>query len=89
MSHFNEHSLEMAIMELFEQQGYSYVNGETIHKELSEVLLRDDLRMYLTDRYSKEQIMPLEVERVIAKLTADNGARLGPGLRLSSVALPS
>lgn len=31
MSHFNEHALEMAIMELFEQQGY--VNGETIHKE--------------------------------------------------------
>ena len=29
MSHFNEHSLEMAIMELFEQQGYSYVNGES------------------------------------------------------------
>ena len=36
MSNFNEHSLEMAIMEMFEQQGYSYVNGETIHKELSE-----------------------------------------------------
>jgi len=33
MSHFNEHTLEMAIMELFEQQGYSYVNGETIHRE--------------------------------------------------------
>ena len=46
MSHFNEHTLEMAIMELFEQQGYSYVNGETIHKELSEVLLRDNVRMY-------------------------------------------
>ena len=30
MSHFNEHTLEMAIMELFEQQGYSYVNGETM-----------------------------------------------------------
>ena len=56
MSNFNEHSLEMAIMELFEQQGYSYVNGETIHKELSEVLLRDDLRMYLMERYSKEEI---------------------------------
>ena len=24
MTNFNEHSLEMAIMELFEQQGYSY-----------------------------------------------------------------
>ena len=33
MSSFNEHALEMASMELFEQQGYSYVNGETIHKE--------------------------------------------------------
>ncbi len=39
MPHFNEHTLEMAIMELFEQQGYSLINGETIHKELSEVLV--------------------------------------------------
>ena len=76
MSNFNEHSLEMAIMELFEQQGYSYVNGETIHKELSEVLLREDLRMYLMDRYSDEGITPMEVERILAKLTADNGAPL-------------
>ena len=76
MSHFNEHALEMAIMELFEQQGYSYQSGETIHKELSDVLLRDDLRKYLTDRYGDKGITPLEVERVIAKLTADNGAPL-------------
>ena len=76
MSHFNEHTLEMAIMELFEQQGYSYVNGETIHKEQTEVRLRDDLRMYLIDRYAQEGITPLEVERVIAKLTADKGAPL-------------
>ena len=76
MSSFNEHALEMAIMELFEQQGYSYVNGENIHKEQTEVLLRDDLRMYLMDRYAQEGITPLEVERVIAKLTADNGTPL-------------
>ena len=76
MSHFNEHALEMGIMELFKQQGYCYQNGETIHKELSDVLLRDDLRLYLMDRYSAEGITELEVERVIAKLTADNGAPL-------------
>ena len=76
MPYFNEHALEMAIMELFEQQGYSYINGETIHKELSEVLLRDDLRMYLMDRYADQDITPLEVERVLAKLTADNGGSL-------------
>lgn len=35
MTHFNEHTLEMAIMKLFEQEGYIYTNGEQIHKELS------------------------------------------------------
>jgi len=76
MMTFNEHALEMGIMELFKQQGYCYQNGETIHKELSDVLLRDDLRMYLMDRYGAEGITALEVERVIARLTADNGAPL-------------
>ena len=76
MSPFNEHALEMGIMELFEQQGYSWQSGKTIHKELSDVLLRDDLRMYLMDRYADEGITALEVERVMAKLTADNGAPL-------------
>ena len=32
MSHFNEHTLEMAIIELYEQQGYCYVNGETMRR---------------------------------------------------------
>ena len=76
MSPFNEHALEMGIMELFKQQGYSYQSGETIHKELSDVLLRDDLKLYLMDRYANGGITPLEVERVMAKLTADNDAPL-------------
>jgi type I restriction enzyme R subunit len=32
MSHFNEHTLEMAIMELFEQQGYSYMKAKRYTK---------------------------------------------------------
>ncbi|MBR2358896.1 MAG: type I restriction endonuclease subunit R [Bacteroidaceae bacterium] len=71
MSHFNEHALEMAIMELFQQQGYIYTNGELVHKEVSDVLLRDDLRMYLRERYA--DITPLEIESVIARLTANVG----------------
>lgn len=35
MTHFNEHALEMAIMELFENEGYIYTSGDDIHKELS------------------------------------------------------
>ena len=76
MQIFNEHTLEMAIMNLFEKQGYSHQNGETIHKELTEVLLRDDLRAYLLDRYADDDMTELEVERATAKLTADNGAPL-------------
>ncbi|WP_315517423.1 type I restriction endonuclease subunit R [Hoylesella shahii] len=76
MSHFNEHALEMAIMELLERQGYEYKNGETIHKELSEVLLLDDLRLFLMERYAEEGITALEAERIIARLKADNGDSL-------------
>ena len=76
MTHFNEHALEMAIMELFEQEGYIYTNGEQVHKELNDVLLRDDLRMYLSSRYAKEGLTMLEQESAIAKLTANVGNSL-------------
>ena len=45
MPHFNEHALEQSIMELFQQEGYIYTNGEEIHKEVSDVLLRDDMHL--------------------------------------------
>ena len=61
MPHFNEHALEMAIMELFQNEGYIYTNGEEVHKEVSEVLLRDDLRMYLRSRYAVQGITDVEV----------------------------
>lgn len=73
MSYFNEHALEMSIMELFQQEGYIYTNGEEINKEASDVILREDLRAYLRSRYAKDGVTELEVESVIAKLTAANG----------------
>ena len=76
MTHFNEHALEMAIMKLFEQEGYIYTNGEQIHKELSDVLLREDLRVYLQSRYAEQGITSLETESVIARLTANAGGSL-------------
>ncbi|OUN74436.1 type I restriction endonuclease [Alistipes sp. An54] len=76
MPHFNEHALEMSIMALFQQEGYIYTNGEEIHKEVSDVLLRDDLRAYLRGRYGEAGISPLEIERAVAKLTANVGFSL-------------
>ena len=60
MTHFNEHALEMAIMELLENEDYIYASGDDIHKELSDALLRDDLHAYLRDRYAKQGITSLE-----------------------------
>lgn len=76
MQHFNEHTLEMAIMELFEKEGYIYTNGEEIHKEISDVLLRNDLRLYLQNRYACEGMTSIEIDRVIAKLTANASGSL-------------
>lgn len=101
MSHFNEHSLELSIMELFQQEGYIYTCGEEIQKEASEVLLRDDIRTYLSNRYREVGITSLEIESVLAKLTAntelslyDNNAQTyrliteGFSLKREDVALP-
>ncbi len=73
MSHFNEHALELFIMELFQQEGYIYTRGEEIHKEADEVLLRDDMRTYLRNRYREAGITSLEIESVLARLTANAG----------------
>ena len=49
---FNEHALEMSIMELFEDEGYEHLIGSDIHREKTEVLLTDDIKNYLYDKYA-------------------------------------
>lgn len=73
MANFNEHSLEMSIMELFQDEGYIYLNGEQIHRERSEVLLIDDLRKYLLNRYAAEGLTASEVDSIILRLRSISG----------------
>lgn len=47
---FIEEKLEQAVIELFVEEGYEHVTGDKIHKELEDVLLRDDLRQYLLQK---------------------------------------
>lgn len=70
---FNEHSLEMSIMELFQDEKYIYLNGEQIHRERSEVLLTDDLRQYLLNRYAKDGLTTTEVDGILLRLKAIPG----------------
>ena len=73
MVNFNEHALEMSIMELFKEQGYIYLNGSQIHRERTEVLLMDDLKQYLYNRYAADGITPSEVDGIALMLRNISG----------------
>ena len=73
MSKFNENSLEMAIIELFQDEEYIYTHGNSISRNLSEVLLTDDLKKYLHERYSSEGITDSEIDGIILKLRSISG----------------
>ena len=73
MPTFNEHSLEMSIMELFQDEGYIYLNGEQIHRERSEVLLTDDFRQYLLNRYAKDGLTTTEIDSILLRLKSISG----------------
>ena len=51
---FNEHQLELSIMELFENEGYTHQTGNDIHREKTDVLRGSLLKTYLCHRYAKE-----------------------------------
>jgi type I restriction enzyme R subunit len=76
MSIFTEETLEKAVIELFEAQGYPHLHGETVHKTLEDVLLRDDLRQYLYTRYAAQDITKNEVESILRQLDAFSSAAL-------------
>ena len=73
MSNFNEHALEMSIMQLFQEQDYIYLNGEQLHRERTEVLLVDDLRQFPLHRYAQDGITSGEVDGIILKLRSVSG----------------
>ncbi len=63
----------MAIMELFQDEEYIYTNGENISRDISEVLLIDDLCKYLDKRYSDDGITQSETDGIIMKLRSISG----------------
>jgi hypothetical protein len=68
LTKFTEEKLEQAVIELFEAEGYKHFTGDQIHKEMTDVLLRDDLKQYLLNRYSSEDITLNEIASIIRKL---------------------
>lgn len=65
---FTEEKLEQAVIELFEAEGYKHLTGDHIHKEMPDVLLRDDRKQYLLNRYSSGDITLNEMDSILRKL---------------------
>ena len=66
MTKFTESELEKSIIEFFQENGYEYLDGESIHRKYDEILLEDDLRKYLRRRY--QSVSPTEMEKIINKI---------------------
>ncbi|ATD04931.1 restriction endonuclease subunit R [Pseudoalteromonas tetraodonis GFC] len=65
---FTEAKLEQAVVELLGEQGYPHLLGGELTRSNSEVLIKEDLRAFLTKRYAKNNITTGEVDSIIAKL---------------------
>ncbi len=64
---FTEDELEKAIIELFKQQGYTYVHGDEVEREyLKDVLIEKDIRSYLASRYI--DLTETEIKTIINKI---------------------
>lgn len=68
MTKFTEEKLELAFIELLEDQDIKYQYGKEILRDESEVLIKDDLKEYLSTRYKDDNITDSEITQIIRKL---------------------
>jgi len=76
---FTEQKLETAIIELLGEQGYPHVLGEAIDlsacdaqagRQPQDVLIKDDLRTFLSKQYAEDGITRGEIETILRQLEA-------------------
>lgn len=73
MANFNEHALELSIIELLQSKGYIHQTGSELLREKSEVLIVDDLKEYLHTRYASEELTESEMDSIILSLRTVGG----------------
>lgn len=73
MANFNEHALELSIIELLQNKGYIHQTGGELLREKSEVLIVDDLKEYLCTRYASDDLTESEIDSIIFSLRTASG----------------
>ena len=65
---FAEFDLELAIIELFQQMGYTYVCGHSLHRVSEDILIEKDIENFLRNQYASANLTESEIKRCISKL---------------------
>ena len=65
---FSEAVLEQAIIDKFITEGYEHVSGDDLHRELTDVLIEDDLSAFLAAKYAPQGITQSEIDSIIRNL---------------------
>ena len=76
MIKFTEEKLEQAIIELLDKEEYLHVHGGTLQRASGDVLIREDLREYLSYRYAADGITEGEIDHIFRRLDAFSSADL-------------
>jgi type I restriction enzyme R subunit len=72
---YTESQLEQAFISLLETEGYTYVNGKEVARASNqEVLLRDELRVFLQQQYS--DLEEIELESLINEIAYQSASNL-------------
>ena len=64
---FTEEKLELAIIKLLKLEGYEHILGQTIVRDINEVLIKKDMREYLFKRYTTDNITPAGVVQFVVQ----------------------
>ncbi|MBU6325702.1 MAG: HsdR family type I site-specific deoxyribonuclease, partial [Bacteroidetes bacterium] len=65
---FTEAQLEQTFAELLAHEGYAHCLGNTLLRAADEVLIEDDLRSFLMERYAAQQLSRSEADSIIREL---------------------
>ncbi len=65
---FTEAQLEQAFINLLEKEAYTHISGEVLLRAPEDVLLREDIKAYLSRAYAADGITNTEIENIIREL---------------------
>ncbi|MCR5359057.1 MAG: HsdR family type I site-specific deoxyribonuclease [Thermoguttaceae bacterium] len=65
---FSEAVLEQAILDKLIVEGYEHVSGDDLHRELTDVLIEEDLSAFLAAKYAPQGITASEISSIIRSL---------------------